>query len=210
MSNRRNTRNKRCPYCRININFCFCEGLSIHQNRTPVSVIMHFREKHLTSNTANLGLLTLSKFQIYERGLKDSPFSFSSIPIGQDERVLFLYPGEGAVLLDDEFTDKYKGPYHLIVPDGSWSQASNIRKREGLDHLLAVKLPPDLKGGYTLRKSTSPNRLSTFEAVAYALKFLEGEELSQSLLSCFKLMNERFEHSRKTSAIIPPIRMENQ
>lgn len=192
------------------MNFCFCNGLSLHQNRTSVSVIMHFREKHLTSNTANLGLLTLSNFQIYERGLKDSPFSFSSIPVKQDELVLFLYPDEGALLLNDEFSDKFKGPYHLIVPDGSWGQASKIRKREGLEHLMTVRLPSDLKGEYTLRKSTSPNRLSTFEAVSYALKFLEGEELSLSLLSCFKLMNERVEHSRKTSKELPPIRKRNE
>ena len=202
MSNRRNTRDKRCPFCRININFCFCGGLSMHGNNTPVSVIMHFREKHLTSNTANLGLLTLSKFRIYERGLKEAPFRFSSIPVTENELVLFLYPDEGAVLLDDEFSDKYKGPYHLVVPDGSWGQASKIRKRERLEHLMSVRLPADVRGEYTLRKSTSFNRLSTFEAVAYAMRYLEGEEMSLSLLSCFRLMNERVEQSRKNPGLL--------
>lgn len=174
----------------------------MHSNSTSVSVIMHFREKHLTSNTANLGLLTLSQFHIYERGLRNAPFSFSSIPVTENERVLFLYPDEEAALLDDEFSDKYKGPYHLIVPDGSWGQASKIRKRERLDHIMSVRLPTDLKGEYTLRRSTSSNRLSTFEAVAYAMKYLEGEEMSLSLLACFRLMNERVEQSRKNPGLL--------
>ena len=49
MSKRRSTQGKRCLGCRINKILCFCDQIKKHDTKTIVSIIMHHREKHLTS-----------------------------------------------------------------------------------------------------------------------------------------------------------------
>jgi DTW domain-containing protein YfiP len=139
---------------------------------------MHHRETHLTSNTANLACLALPNCKISLRGLPDKPFSIESIGLTQDEMALYLFPHEDALELTTEFFENNRDKkFHLIVPDGTWSQAVKFyRREEGLQGVQCVKLPPGAPGRYKLRKSSDENRLSTYEALARALGILENDE----------------------------------
>lgn len=197
MSKRRSTHGKRCLRCRINMSLCFCEHIVEHETKTRVSIIMHHREEHLTSNTAKLATMTLSNATIYSRGLPEDPFSISKLNLDTESLPLYLFPDADAVELNDEFIGLHPGPYHLIIPDGTWSQAKKVRRREpGLSDLMCVKLPEETKGEYKLRRGVREDGVCTFEAIAYALAVLENNEVAEDLLRQFRIMNNRVAKSR--------------
>jgi DTW domain-containing protein YfiP len=197
MSKRRSTHGKRCPNCRINISLCFCDQILKHDTQTRVSIIMHHREEHLTSNTAKLATMTLNNACIYPRGLQDAPFSMELLKLVPDVLPLYLFPDEDAQELNDDFKMAHPGPYHLIVPDGTWSQTMKVRRREpGLSEILCVKLSDDIKGEYKLRRGVREDGVCTFEAIAYALEILENKEVADDLLRQFRIMNNRVAKSR--------------
>ena len=178
MSKRRASKGKRCPQCKIHNTLCFCQKLTQVETKTRVSIIMHHRETHLTSNTANLACLALPNCKISLRGLPDKPFSIDSIELSCDEMPLYLFPHEDALELTPEFFEQNKDKkFHLIVPDGTWSQAVKFYRREdGLKGIQCVKLQTGAPGRYRLRKTSDENRLSTYEALARALGVLENDE----------------------------------
>ena len=197
MSKRRSTQGKRCLRCRINKILCFCEHIKEHATKTRISIIMHHREKHLTSNTAKLAELTLTNAKIYLRGLPELPFSLENLEIERNSTPLYLFPDEDAVSLDEQFLKTHPGPYHLIIPDGTWNQAKKVRRREpGLSEILCVKLSDKVKGEYKLRRGVRDDGVCTFEAIAYALEFLENKVVSEDLLRQFRIMNNRVAKSR--------------
>jgi DTW domain-containing protein YfiP len=193
MTKRRSTEGKRCLRCKIHRTLCFCDKIHTVEARTRVSIIMHHRETHLTSNTANLAKLVLPNCQIALRGLPDRPFSANSLNVANDELPLFLFPHEDAIELTPEFIEKNRDKkIHLIVPDGTWSQAVKCYRREpGLSGIQCVKLPPGAPGRYRLRKSSDENRLSTFEAIARAIGVVEqNEALQREMEEIFTVMVE--------------------
>lgn len=197
MSKRRSTHNKRCLHCRINKSLCFCDQIIKHPTATRVSVIMHHREEHLTSNTAKLALMTLSNAIIYPRGLPEDPFTLEKLNLESGVQTLYLFPDADAEVLNEAFKINNPGPYHLIIPDGTWSQAKKVRRREpGLSNLKCVKLSDDVKGEYKLRRGVREDGVCTFEAIAYALEILENKEVSIDLLRQFRIMNDRVAKSR--------------
>ena len=197
MSKRRSTHGKRCPRCRINMSLCFCDQILEHNTSTRISIIMHHREEHLTSNTAKLATMTLTNSKIYPRGLPEAPFTLSLLNIESDVQSLYLFPENDALELNGEFKMAHPGPYHLIVPDGTWSQTMKVRRREpGLSEILCVKLPDSVKGEYKLRRGVREDGVCTFEAIAYALEILENKEVSEDLLRQFRIMNNRVAKSR--------------
>ena len=197
MSKRRSTQGKRCLRCQINKILCFCDQIKEHHTKTIVSIIMHHREKHLTSNTAKLAPLTLTNSKIYLRGLPKTPFSLEQLPQSKDVLSLYLFPDEDAVVLDQEFLINHPGPYQLIVPDGTWNQAKKVRRREpGLSEIKCVKLKEDIVGEYKLRRGIREDGVCTYEAIAYALAILENNTVSEDLLRQFRIMNNRVAKSR--------------
>ena len=88
-------------------------------------------------------------------------------------------------------------PYTLIVPDGSWRQASKMGQREeALRHVQRVKLAAGAPSRYRLRRETKPEGLATLEAIARALGVLESHAVEDALLAVFDLMVERTLRSR--------------
>ena len=197
MSKRRSTHGKRCDRCRINKALCFCDHILKHQTLTRISIIMHHREEHLTSNTAKLATMTLENSTIYPRGLPEAPFSLGLLNLEAGTLPLYLFPDDDAIELNDEFKIAHPGPYHLIIPDGTWGQAIKVRRREpGLSEILCVKLSDEIKGEYKLRRGVREDGVCTFEAIAHALQVLESEDLSNDLLRQFRIMNNRVAKSR--------------
>ena len=177
----------RCGNCRINYHFCVCSDLSATNVRSLVSLVVHVSELKLTSNTAQFVEKILPQnAEIFIRGKVNEPFNAESI-LSRPGRALFLFPDENSVELNQDFKEKFPGPYHLIVPDGSWNQAKRVKKREDkFDAGPTVRLPSGLLGEYKLRKAPQPDWVSTYEAVAYALGALESVECQEHMLKFFR------------------------
>ena len=83
-------------------------------------------------------------------------------------------------------------PITLVVPDGSWRQAAKSTQREpALKSLPRVTLPDMGPTRYRLRHEPKSGGLGTFEAIARALRIIEGEEVYAALDKLFTTMVER-------------------
>lgn len=185
---RRATFKDRCPRCRINFKLCFCEDIDKAKLRIrsniKVSIIMHYTERWLTSNTAYFCEQLLDNCSIIERGNIGS--QIPAIPFSHDnEEYVYLFPTDNSKPLKDLKASKR---IHLVVPDGSWSKAKRIHKREPIFkempkyHLCDVGF-----SNYKLRKSPGENFLCTYEAIAHALGELGEQDTKGELLQFFDI-----------------------
>lgn len=208
MSQRRSTHGVRCTRCKINVKLCFCQELRKLATKSKISFVMHHREEHLTSNTVNLALLTLENAEVHMRGLPDAPFKIQNLNIDEANYLpLFLFPEDDAIELNAEnlgVLNPNNLPVQLIVPDGTWSQAKKVYRRDFVllnsteKKIQAVKLPLGYEGKYYLRKSPRENGLSTFEATIYALDIIENNKaVTNELLQMFSIMVERMIKTRR-------------
>lgn len=197
MSQRRAGYVNRCLNCRVNTHFCVCEHIKPFDIQTNVSLVVHVRELKLTSNTAQFAQKMLPRHaDVVIRGRVNDTFNAGPV-LKRNGRPLFLYPHDDALELNEDFKEKFPGPYHLIIPDGNWQQARKVRQREeGFSKLPAVKLPPGITSEYGLRKALHPEWVSTYEAMAHALGILEGTEVKEKLMDFFRIWVKNTERAR--------------
>jgi DTW domain-containing protein YfiP len=161
------------------------------------------QEARAASNSAQLALLWLTGSRRYVRGraglsdpgeLAARPGSALLFPGGRERQPL-----------------PSVAPLHLIVPDGTWSQARRIERNWFAPHALPrLELDPELPSVYALRRARLPDRparvsseagnaggageagvlvptsrLCTFEAIAIAIGLLGNAPLADTLLRRF-------------------------
>jgi DTW domain-containing protein YfiP len=151
-----------------------CSEIPTIATRTRIVIVRHRNEKFRSSNTGRLAHLALPNSAIIE------------------------HPGELVVapeawLLFPEGTDTpAPPPPELIVLDASWSQARRMyRKLAVLRGLPILRLPDEPVPVARLRESPGPGRVSTIEAIARALRLLEGDEVAAPLERLFAVAVER-------------------
>jgi len=201
-------RGHRCPDCRLHLRLCLCAELPRIATRTRLVLLVHQLELRKTTNTGHLALRCLGNSQAVVRGrplpgalgpagdglLAHDPGS-STPPrwLLEAERPALLFPAPEARELDQLAPEDRPGT--LIVPDGTWSQASRARNRiPGLGAITCVRLAENLISAYRLRRDRRPGRLSTLEAIAHALGALEGLEglaVKEALLAVHRAAVER-------------------
>lgn len=160
---------------------------------------MHHGEARTSSNTGRLAHALLKNSEIRLRGAPENPFTAEGW-VGAGVTSLVLFPTETAQVLTPEWVASLKQPITLIVPDGNWSQARKVLLREpALKDAIPVKLPPGPPSQYRLRKAPRIEAVCTIEAIARALRILEGaqgEQVESHLLRGFQIMVERVLWSR--------------
>ncbi|MEO8183849.1 MAG: DTW domain-containing protein [Deltaproteobacteria bacterium] len=183
----RGFRQARCDGCGLTAALCLCGAWPVLSAACDVSIVMPECEARAASNSARLAKLWLSGGSCYVRGasgLRD-PTELLARP-----GTAILFPGAG------QPAPELQEVRHLIVPDGTWSQALRIERRwfaqAGLAHLV---LDPSWPSAYGLRRSREAlpgpdapaprGQLCTFEAVAIALGVLGEPGLACTLLARF-------------------------
>ncbi len=181
----------RCSECHAPKELCYCSRIIYVENKIPVSIIMHRRERFLTSNTAVVANRALKNCEIILRGIKDQSAS-KDLVIDSQHVPLILFPSDEALEIGSTELREYlngRTP-HLIVPDGSWGQAKRVAKREpALKSVQAVRLANTSPSRYRLRRQVAEGRLCTFEAIARALGDLEGEQVEKDLMVSMAAMD---------------------
>lgn len=180
----------RCPRCKINQLLCFCDLIPKIELETQVLIIMHKAEVHLTSNTATLAKESLLNSEIRLRGMENAPVNLDDLDDDYENYVLF--PSGNAQEINQNFKKNCSKKIRLIIPDGSWSQAKKMIKREHkLSMYPKVKLPTGPISNYRLRKEPTLESVSTFEAIARALGMIESQKTQDELEKIFTIMVER-------------------
>ncbi len=169
----------RCARCRYAISVCLCDEITPWPSRTRVHVVAHYIELHKTTNTSRLAVRALAGATIHGRG---HPERREPGPVPAGHR-LVLFPSESSRLLTP---DDARDDLVLVVPDGTWTQAGRIARRDpaavGAVH---VRVPDRGPSRYALRSTERPGAVSTLEAIAHALSILEGPAIEAHLLGVF-------------------------
>lgn len=184
----RSKRSERCQRCRMHVQSCFCQAIPSYVLNTHLVLVMHFREHIKTTATGPLALEILPNSELRIHGQKDSPLDLSDL-YKPERRTLLLYPGNDAAVLSRKFLDKDNRPVTLVVPDGTWRQASRMGRRlPGLHHVEMVRLPEGLQTRWGIRREHHCYGLATFEAIARALGIIESPVVQASMEDLFSLM----------------------
>jgi DTW domain-containing protein len=184
----------------MHVGLCLCATLPRLVTRTRVVLVMHRVEHRKPTNTGRIALACLPSAELVLRGERaggNQPVvdeMLAGLDAARDAATasepLLLFPHEDAVPL----TARPAGapPVTLVVPDGTWRQASKVRARTpGLARVPAVTLPPGPPSRYRLRTEAHPAFLSTLEALARALGILEGPEVQRALEDVFDAVVHR-------------------
>lgn len=178
---------ERCDHCGVHPEACICALSPDLETATRVVILMHCREKRLSTGTARLARRALRRCEIRIRGEKGVPTDVTDI-LESGRRVLVLFPTEDARPLAPALLAELPGPYTLVVPDGSWRQASRCARRiPELRSLPRVKLPPGPPSEYRLRVQPTLASVCTFEAIARALGVIEGGGVREKLEAFLRL-----------------------
>ncbi len=170
----------RCPRCLLRD--CLCAQVPAVATRTRIVIVRHHLERWRSSNTGRLAHLALANSVIVDHGGRPGP--------------AVLPPLDGAWLLYPE-GEPVTGcpeppPRQLVVLDATWAQARRMyRKLSGLRGLPTLRLPDAPMPSARLRASPAPGRVSTIEAIARALRRLEGDEPAAALERLFALAVDR-------------------
>lgn len=163
------------------------------ETRTRVLLVIHRIEDHKSTNTGRLATECLANSEVVVRGMPGEPVR--SFTWRDDTTPVILFPHEDAVSIEGFVASPR--PVTLVVPDGTWRQASKMRHRvPGLSGLPAVSIPFPDRSNYQLRSAPHAGELATLESIARALGVLESRAVQHTLEYLLRAMVERTLWSR--------------
>ena len=163
----------KCERCLRVQRACVCDVVPVVETRTRVVIVRHRLEVWRTSNTGRLAHLALPNSEIVE------------------------YPGEmpdldGAALVWPDGGGEVSAPRQIVILDASWSQARRMYRKIGaLRGLPVLALPVEPMPAERMRESPGPGMVSTIEAIARALRLIEGDKVAKPLEMLFSEAVER-------------------
>jgi DTW domain-containing protein YfiP len=172
---------------------CVCPEVPTVITRTRVVIVRHYLEQSRASNSGRLANLALPNSVIVDHGAGGGEEA-------SRRGKALLPPLDGAWLLfpaGEPITAAPLPPVkQLVVLDATWSQARRMyRKLDGLRGLPLLRLPDEPMPEARLRASPGAGRVSTIEAIARALRILEGEAVAAPLERLFQVAVERMHSS---------------
>jgi DTW domain-containing protein len=165
---------------------CICSTLPRVENRTPVLVFQHPRERlHPigTARFARLGLMNSRVEVAWNAGAREA-----ERPTWVPEDAALLYPSAHARDLRELSAERM--PRALVVLDGTWSTVRTLyRDKLWLHRMPHYRFTPGAPGRYRLRREPQADYVSTIEAIVEALHILEPNTSGfAELLAAFDAM----------------------
>jgi len=168
----------RCPRCLYPLRTCVCAAIPALRPRTRIVILRHYSEAHRASNSGRLAHLALAGSVLVDHG---APLGGTAAPIPDLTGAWLLFP-EG----EPRDTAPVPPPAQLVVLDATWAQARRMYRKIGeLRGLPILRLPDAPMPAERMRASPGPGRVSTIEAIARALRLLEGDDLATPLERLF-------------------------
>lgn len=178
-----------CPNCEFLKSRCLCDTIKLIDNKTKIVILQHKTETKHALNTARILLKSLHNVALFIGEDFTHNEELNQILENPQNKCALIFPGEDAITLDGATIDATKGVTHLIMIDGTWRKARKIYYlSKNLHSLLCLRLVPQNKSQYRIRKSPSDEGLSTLEATVESLKYFEPQLETKSLELSFKKM----------------------
>jgi DTW domain-containing protein YfiP len=125
------------------------------------------------------------------RGETREPLDLSDL-LTHRYRTFLFYPSVDAVELDNELVAQDRTPIQLIVPDGTWRQASKVQSRHHeLKDVPRVKISTPDPSKFHLRAQHRPEGMATLQAIAHGLGVIEGDLVKAQLMKLYQAKLER-------------------
>jgi DTW domain-containing protein YfiP len=159
--------------------------------RTKISLVIHHRELSRSSNTGLLAHQSLVNSEVRIRGESRETLDLSDL-LSPDYRTLLFFPSTDALELDRELVCQDSRPIQLIVPDGTWRQAHKVHSRHPeLRNIPRVKISAPNHAIFQLRAQSRPERMATLQAIACALRVIEGGLAAARLMKLYEARIDR-------------------
>jgi DTW domain-containing protein len=176
-----------CQICFLHVDRCICEFIPKLDLKTKICLVVHARELKRTTNTGRLAVEALINSEMRVRGEGREALDLTDWVQDSKYRTLLFFPAEGAQELTPGFLARDPRPIQLIVPDGNWRQASKVHTRyPELSEIPRVMIKTPNKSEYHLRAETTPEGMATLQAIAEAVKVIEGESAYQPLIGLYQ------------------------
>jgi DTW domain-containing protein YfiP len=166
----------RCPRCLLR--YCVCADVPVVPTRTRIVIVRHFSERGRATNSGRLAHLALPNSEILEHAAPGVVIEPSTIAA----------PGTWILFPEGEPRTTAPSPpvERLIVLDATWQQARRMRQRlPGVRGLPVLRFPDQAAPPDRLRASPGFGMVSTIEAIARALRLLEGDAPAAALERLF-------------------------
>ncbi|MES2769290.1 MAG: tRNA-uridine aminocarboxypropyltransferase [Bdellovibrionota bacterium] len=184
LDRQRKTKNP-CLECYLHKEICMCDLIPTIEIKTRIALVVHAKELKRPTNTGRLAIKALSNSVMRIRGLDKKTLDLSDL-LNNNYRSLVFYPCEGSVELTKELANESDKPIQLIVPDGNWRQASKVHHRhKELAALPRVMISTPNTNKFFMRKENTPEGMATLQAIAHALKIIEGDAVYEALINVY-------------------------
>lgn len=202
-------RRVKCEQCKRPKVVCWCHALPIPKlcPRSRIILLQHPAEEKRCLRTAPMLQLGLDpgKCLVYKGKKFPLPKHGTELEeiLKDSSRNLLLYPSKDSVAIEE--IDKTKGPFNILLIDGTWPQAKAIYASSPLlAKMQQVKLITSGCSNYIIRTQPTEGCLSTLETAAESLSILEDnniyrEKLIQPLhaLCQYQIQKGAVEHQSK-------------
>jgi DTW domain-containing protein len=181
----------RCAICHLYWSLCICHAIPRIEIRTRLCPVIHAKELRRSSNTGRLAIGALVNSEMRIRGQAKQPLDLNDLLVSP-YRTLLFYPSHDAVELNTAFVAQDPRPIQLIVPDGTWRQASKIsfRHRE-LQDVPRVMISTPNSSQFHLRAQHRAEGMATLQAIAHALGVIEGDFVKAQLMRLYNIKLEQ-------------------
>ena len=166
----------RCERCLLRRQFCLCAEVPVVETRTRVVILRHHSEVARSSNTGRLAHLALPNSEIVDHGGREGPTQLPSL-----EGAWLVYPIGEPTLVTPAVP-----PRQLVFLDATWSQARRMFRKLPLRGVPILRLPDGPMPAARLRASPEEGHVSTIEAIARALRLVEGDHVAAPLETLFQ------------------------
>lgn len=167
-------RRPRCAVCERPQTACICASVVRVDSPVEVLILMHPLEVAQAKNSGRLLHLCLAGSRIVA-GEAFEPDALDALLYADGRQPVLLYPAEQGVAAHAVPSDPAR--LRLVVLDATWRKSRKmLHLNPALRALPRLTLDDAPASAYRIRKAHAPHQLSSFEAAAYALVQLTGEQ----------------------------------
>jgi DTW domain-containing protein len=172
-----------CPRCLLHTSLCICADLPRIETRTEIVIVRHVAERWRSSNSGRIAALALPGAVLVDHGDR-APLSAETV---RAPGAWLVWPeGPPRPVAPDP------PPARLVFLDATWPQARRMRQRlAAVRGLPILSLAGDDAPAARLRAAPGGGRVSTIEAIARALRLVEGESPAAALERVFAILVAR-------------------
>jgi DTW domain-containing protein YfiP len=190
-----------CQTCFLHVDRCICASIPSLNLKTKITLIIHAKELKRTTNTGRLATKALVNSEMRIRGEGKEALNLSDL-LSSNYKTYLFYPSDDAIELDEALVRSSPLPIQLIVPDGNWRQASKVHYRHHeLKDIPRTKISTPNMNPDHIRAENTEHGMATLEAIAHALRIIEGAEVGGVMM---KLYQDKLEATLKGRGLMRP------